>query len=52
MRQSVRRHLLVVHSAVLADRLGLRAVFLFLNAHDVSQFGPGELPVFVLRLFQ
>lgn len=52
MTQSVWKHVLIVHSAVLADRLGVSAVFLFLNAHDVSQFGPGELPVFVLRLFQ
>lgn len=45
-------HVLVVHSPVLSHRLGFRAIFLFLDAHEVSQFGPSELPVFVLRLFQ
>lgn len=42
----------VVYLAILADGLGSGAVTLLglLEAHDVSQLGPGQLPVLMLRL--
>lgn len=43
--------LLVIHNSIFSYRFAIcRIILCFLDAHDVTQFSAGQLPVFVLSL--